>query len=111
MRYFEHPRMRVSSSRELTGSSQLRQAIRFEHSVSAIAMRVFWERVGVFVWLAKAAVEGDIAMKLNITEPSVQAYIAGGYQAERTEPLCCSSDGNVSFAQSAERPGSRTAFA
>jgi len=39
--------MRVSSSRELTGSSQLRQAIRFEHSVSAIAMRVFWERVGV----------------------------------------------------------------
>ena len=63
------------------------------------------------VWLAKAAVEGDIAMKLNITEPSVQAYLAGGYQAERTEPLCCSSDGNVSFAQSAERPGSRTAFA
>jgi hypothetical protein len=63
------------------------------------------------VWLDKAAVEGDIAMKLNITEPSVQAYIAGGYQAERTEPLCCSSDGNVSFAQSAERPGSRTVFA
>jgi hypothetical protein len=77
-------------------------------------MRVFWERVEggaqSIVWLAKTAVEGDIAMKLNITEPGVQAYIAGGYQAERTEPLCCSSDGNVSFAQSAERPG-RTAFA
>ena len=27
------------------------------------------------VWLAKASVEGDIAMKLNLTEPSVQAYI------------------------------------
>ena len=108
MRYFEHPRMRVSSSRELAATS-----IRFEHSVSAIAMRVFWECWGAqsIVWLAKAAVEGDIAMQLNITEPSVQAYIAGGYQAERTEPLCCSSDGNVSFAQSAERPGSRTAFA
>jgi hypothetical protein len=63
------------------------------------------------VCLAKAAVEGDIAMKLNITEPGVQAYIAGGYQAERTEPLCCSSDGNVSFAQSAESQGSQTAFA
>jgi hypothetical protein len=63
------------------------------------------------VWLAKVAVEGDIAMRLNITEPSVQAYLAGGYQAERTEPLCCSSDGNVSFAQSAERQCSQTAFA
>jgi hypothetical protein len=62
--------------------------------------------------LAKAAVEGDIAMKLNNTEPSVQAYIAGGYQAERTEPLCRNSaDGNVSFAQSAERQGRQTAFA
>jgi len=60
--------------------------------------------------LAKAAVEGDIAMKLNITEPSVQADMAGGYQAERTEPPCCSSDGNVSSAQSAERQGSQTAF-
>jgi len=67
--------------------------------------------VNLHVWLAKAAAEGDIAMKLNITEPSVQAYIAGGYQAERTEPLCCSSDGNVSIAQSAERQGSQTAFA
>jgi hypothetical protein len=61
--------------------------------------------------LAKVAVEGDIAMKLNNTEPSVQAYIAGGYQAERTEPLCRNSDGNVSFAQSAERQGRQTAFA
>jgi hypothetical protein len=67
--------------------------------------------VNLHVWLAKAAAEGDIAMKLNITEPSVQAYLAGGYQAERTEPLCCSSDGNVSFAQSAERQGRQTAFA
>jgi hypothetical protein len=61
--------------------------------------------------LAKAAVEGDIAMKLNITEPSDQAYLAGGYQAERIEPLCCSSNGNVSSAQSAERQDSQTAFA
>jgi hypothetical protein len=67
--------------------------------------------VNLHVWLAKAAAEGDIAMKLNNTEPSVQAYIAGGYQAERTEPLCCSSDGNVSFARSAERQGRQTAFA
>jgi hypothetical protein len=31
--------------------------------------------VNLHVWLAKAAAEGDIAMKLNITEPSVQAYL------------------------------------
>jgi hypothetical protein len=30
--------------------------------------------------LAKAAVEGGIALKPNITEPSVQAYLAGGYK-------------------------------
>jgi len=35
-----------------------------------------WERwAQSIIWLAKASVEGDIAMKLNLMEPSVQAYI------------------------------------
>ena len=49
----------------------------------------------------------DIAKKRNLTELSVQAWHSLDiafpkiYQPERTDPLRCSSDGNVSVAQSA----------
>jgi len=75
-------------------------------------MRVFWERVGVLGPVYRLVGQGfsdrDIAKKLNLTEPSVQACrawilhsLARIHESERTDPLRCSSDGNVRMAQSA----------
>jgi hypothetical protein len=89
MRDFEHPRMRVSSSRELyvikpAATSHTVRTLCFRYSAHNLTWRLTscvsfgrkWECwAQSIVWSAKAAVEGGIAMKLNLTEPSVQAYI------------------------------------
>jgi hypothetical protein len=70
-------------------------------------MRVFWERVGVLGPVYRLVGQGfsdrDIAKKLNLTEPSVDIAFPRIHEPEPTDPIHCSSDGNVSVAQSAER--------
>jgi DNA-binding NarL/FixJ family response regulator len=76
-------------------------------------MRVFWEKAGLLGLVYRLVGQGfsdrDIAKRLNLTELSVQACIAwilrflGFTNRKRTDPLRCSSDGNVSVVQTATR--------